>query len=153
MRIPTAVLLLFLISACSIPWTAPISAQVVLTPPSSSIEDALTRQTKEQQEKSDRAVKLAKPLFDCVRRKAHSQEIYTSAESTDVAARAAVGLCSKEEGAYRSAVYQLAMVATSFDASAQAKQTHEKLVDVALTIIVGERQPAFASQNRRAAWK
>jgi hypothetical protein len=146
----TAFLFLFTIFAGSDISIAPASAEVALTPPSSSVEDALRRQKINQEEKTNRIVALTKPLIDCVKRKAHSEDIYTSAEGADVAARAAVGLCSKEEGAYRSAVFKLAIVMTSFDASARVQQTHEQLVDLALAVIVGERQRGAATPKTSA---
>jgi hypothetical protein len=46
----------------------------------------------------------------------------------------------RTEGAYSSALYQLAIVMTSFDAASTAQRTHERLVEMALTIIVGARE-------------
>ena len=106
---------------------------------SDSISGAVRRQKMQQEERTDQIVKLTKPLFACVNKNARSSEIVSSSERADIAARAAVGLCSKEETAYRSALFQLAIVMTSFDATANAQRTHAQLVDIALTIIVKER--------------
>ena len=62
----------------------------------------------------------------------------------------AVGLCSKEEAAYHSALSQYAMVETDFDAASEAQQTHNRLVDLALTIIVRARQRPQAPPSQSA---
>jgi hypothetical protein len=121
------------------------AAPLSLVPPNpgpdrSAVGTALERQKAEQQQKVDHIAELFRPLAQCVRQRAHSSDLYSSAESADVVARAAVGFCSKEEANYRAALWDLALVHTDFDAAARARDAHEKLVDTALTIIVGERQ-------------
>lgn len=112
------------------------------TAASQTVNERLRRQNEEQQNQVDRIGKLIKPLAKCVKKQAHTYEIYSSPEKADAAARAAVGLCSKQEAAYRSALFQLAIIITEFDAAARAQQTHDQLVETALTIIVSERQRA-----------
>jgi hypothetical protein len=121
-----------------------------------SMDELLQQQKVKQEKQLVRVLELTKPLGDCVKKRAHSYELYSSLEKADVVARAAVGLCSKEEGAYRSALFQLAIVATDFDADAKAKQMHNLLVETALTIIVTERQrqraqPPAAVETETAA--
>jgi hypothetical protein len=113
-----------------------------LVPPNPGPErqTALERQKGEQTQKADRAVEMYKPFADCVKRRAHSSELYSSAESADIVARAAVGFCSKEEANFRAALWDLKLIMTDFDADRHAREGHEKLVNTALTIIVGERQ-------------
>jgi hypothetical protein len=113
-----------------------IAASAVAT--SQTVDELLKRQNEQQQQQIDRIVKLTKPLAECVKKHAH--ELSSSAEKADVVARAAVGLCSKEEGSYRSALFQLAIIMTSFDADTRAQRTHAQLVETALAIIVSERQ-------------
>jgi hypothetical protein len=110
------------------------------TAASQTVDELLRRQKEEQQKQVDRIVGLTKPLAECVKKQAHTYELYSSPEKADVAARAAVGLCSKQEAAYRSALLQLAIIETNFDAAANAQQMHDQLVETALTIIVSERQ-------------
>jgi hypothetical protein len=105
-----------------------------------AVEDALQQQRTQQQRQLEQIRKLTTPLIVCVKKQARAYEIYSSPEKADIAARAAVGLCSKQEAAYRSALFQLAIIITDFDAAARAKQTHDQLVEMALTIIVSERQ-------------
>jgi hypothetical protein len=105
---------------------------------SQTTEERLRQQTEHQQQQVDQIVKLTQPLAVCVKKHAH--ELVSSAEKADVAARAAVGLCSKEEGAYRSALFQLAIIMTEFDADTRAQRMHQQLIETALTIIVSERQ-------------
>ena len=107
---------------------------------SQTMDELLSRQNEEQQKEVDRIVGLTKPLGECVKKQAHTYELYSSPEKADILARTAVGLCSKQEAAYRSALFQLAIIMTDFDAAARAKQTHDQLVETALTIIVSERQ-------------
>jgi hypothetical protein len=123
----------------------PTAAPLSLGPPNPgperrTVSELLERQKAEQKQKTDHIVELFKPLADCVKRRAHSSDLYSSAESADVVARAAVGFCSKEEANYRAALWDLKLVMTDFDAEARARDSHDKLVDTALTIIVGERQ-------------
>ena len=115
-----------------------------------SVQDYLSQQTMQQKQRTDRIVELTKPVFECVQKNAHAYQVYSVPERADIAARAAVGLCSKEEGAYRSALFQLAIVMTDFDASSRAQQTHEKLIESALTIIVGERQRRLSPPSQPA---
>jgi hypothetical protein len=105
-----------------------------------SMDDLLQQQKMKREKQLHQIVALTKPLIECVKKHAHTYELYSSPEKADVVARAAVGLCSKEEGAYRSALFQLAIIMTDFDAEAKAQHTHEELVEAALTIIVSERQ-------------
>jgi hypothetical protein len=105
---------------------------------SQTVEELLQREHEQQQQQLDRIVKLTKPLAECVKKQAH--ELVSSAEKADVVARAAVGLCSKEEAAYRAALLQLAIIVTGFDADTRAQRMHQQLVEMALTIIVNERQ-------------
>ena len=107
---------------------------------SQTVDELLRHQNEEQQNQVDRIVRLTKPLAECVKKQAHAPGLYSSPEKADIAARAAVGLCSKEEAAYRAALFQLAMVMTDFDAASRAQQMHDQLVNTALTIIVGERR-------------
>jgi hypothetical protein len=111
------------------------------------IDDLLQQQRTRQQKQIDQIKRLEKPLVDCVIKQAHSYEIYSSSEKTDVAARAAVGLCSKEEGAYRSALFELGILIPDIDASTIAQQNHERLVETALTIIVAERRQQLAASS------
>jgi hypothetical protein len=105
---------------------------------SQTVQELLQREHDQQQQQLDRIEKLAKPLAECVKKQAH--ELVSSAEKADVVARAAVGLCSKEEAAYRAALLQLAIILTGFDADTRAQRMHQQLVEMALTIIVNERQ-------------
>ena len=123
-----------------LPWCATEQQTRPMCRQPKTVKDYLSRQTMQQKQRTDRIVELTKPLIECVKKNAHAYEVYSSPERADVVARAAVGLCSKEEGAYRSALFQLALVMTDFDATSNAQQTHEKLIESALTIIVGERQ-------------
>lgn len=107
---------------------------------SQTVDELLRRQTDEQQKQVDQIVRLTKPLAECVKNQAHTYKLYSSPEKADVAARAAVGLCSKQEAAYRSALFQLGIIMTDFDAAARAQRMHGELVETALTIIVSERQ-------------
>jgi hypothetical protein len=109
-----------------------------------SLDEILQREKAKQQNQLALIAKLAKPLGDCVRKRAHTYELYSSPEKADVAARAAVGLCAKEEGAYRSAVFRLATLVTDFDAAATSREMHDQLVEAALTVIVSERQHQHA---------
>jgi len=108
------------------------------TAASQTVDEILRRQNEEQQKQVARIVRLTKPLTECVKRHAH--ELYVSAEKAGVLARAAIGLCSKEEAAYRSALFQLAIIMTDFNAAAKVEETHSQLVEMALTIIVEDRQ-------------
>lgn len=108
------------------------------TAASQTVDELLRRQNEEQQKQVARIVQLTKPLTECVKRHAH--ELYVSAEKAAVLSRAAVGLCSREEAAYRSALFQLATIMTDFNAAAKAQETHGQLVELALTIIVEERR-------------
>jgi hypothetical protein len=123
----------------------PTAVPLSLVPPNPGPErptvgNLLERQKAEKTQKADRTVDMYKPLVECVKRRAHSSELFSSAESADVAARAAVGFCSKEEANYRAALRDLGLVMTNFNVEAHARDDHEELVDMALTIIVGERQ-------------
>ena len=113
-----------------------------------SVDDLLQKQRMQQQKQTDQIVKLTGPLIERVKKRAHTYELYSSPETADVAARAAVGFCSKEESAYRQALFQLAIIMTSFDANGRAQQTHDQLVERALTIIVGERQHQRTEQAK-----
>jgi hypothetical protein len=97
-------------------------------------------QTPQQEKQTDRVVALTKPLFDCVKRNAHSRELYSSPERADIVAIAVVGRCSEEEGAYKAALFQLQAIMTSFDANSSAERTHQRLIERAVTTIVDERQ-------------
>jgi hypothetical protein len=97
-------------------------------------------QTAQQEKQTDRVVALIKPLFNCVERNAHSSELYSSPEGADVVAIAAVGHCSKEEGQYSSALFELKKIMTDFDVNSTVQRTHRKLIEKAMTIIVDERQ-------------
>jgi hypothetical protein len=97
-------------------------------------------QTAEQVKQTDRVVALTKPLFDCVKKKAHSQELYSSPERPDIVAIAAVGSCSREEGAYKAALFQLQILMPDFDANSRAERTHQQLIERAITTIVLERK-------------
>jgi hypothetical protein len=113
---------------------------VATAPYVGQLDEFLKKRQAEQDQKVDRIVALTKPLFACVGQTAHAPTLISSPETADNVARAAVGLCSKEEAEYRKALYELAMVQANFDADGRAKQTHEHLVESALTIIVTERQ-------------
>ena len=110
-----------------------------------SIDELLQQQKTQQERRIHRIVELKAPLVACVKKHAH--ELYSNSEGADIAARAAVGLCSKEEAAYRSALFQLAVIMTSFDAAAIAQRAHDSLVEAAITIIVSERQRQRAAQE------
>jgi hypothetical protein len=97
-------------------------------------------QTAEQEKRADRAGALVKSLFECVTKSARSSELYSSPERADIVAIAAVGHCSKEEGQYNSALLDLKKVMSGFDVDSMAHQTHQKLIEKAVTIIVDERQ-------------
>jgi hypothetical protein len=112
------------------------------------VDDALQQQKAEREKQLDQIGKLMKPLADCVKKQAHSNELYSLPEKADVVARAAVGLCSKQEGALRSAFHQLALV-SGIDASKHAQETHDELVEMALTIIVKERQRQRAEPSAK----
>jgi hypothetical protein len=121
--------------------TAPLSLEPPTPRPERpTVSTLLERQNAEQKQKVDHIGELFRPLAQCVKQRAHSSDLYSSAESADVVARAAVGFCSKEEANYRAALWDLKLVMTDFDAAGQARDAHEKLVDMALTIVVGERQ-------------
>jgi hypothetical protein len=104
------------------------------------MDELLRRQNEKQQKQVDQIAGLTKPLAECVKKQAHAYELYSSPEKTDVLARAVVGFCSKQEAAYRSALFQLAIIMTDFDPAARAQRMHDQLVETALTIIVSERQ-------------
>jgi hypothetical protein len=116
-----------------------------------SMNELLKQQRAQQEKRLDQILKLMKPLVDCVKNRAHSYELVSSPENADVAARAAVGLCSKEEGAYRSALSQLALVETDFPAASKVREMHDDLVEAALTIIVRERQRQRTAEERQEA--
>jgi hypothetical protein len=134
------VLLVAILASCAESPRVPVSSEGKSSEASPTVDDLLRKQNREAEQRTDRIVELTKPLAECVKAHAHAYELYSSSETADVAARAAVGLCSKEEAAYRVALFQLAIILTSFDAESQAEQFHAKLLETALTIIVGERQ-------------
>jgi hypothetical protein len=123
------------------------------TAASQTMDELLRRQAEEQRKQVDQVAKLAKPLVECVQKQSHTYELYSSPEKADVAARAAVGLCSKQEAAYRSAIFRLAVIMTDFDAAGRAQQMHDQLVEAALTIVVSERQrkPAQSQAKDRTS--
>jgi hypothetical protein len=107
---------------------------------SQSIDELLRRQKEQQEKRTDQVVNVTKPFAECVKKQAHTYELYSSPEKADVAARAAVGRCSKQEAAYSSALHQLKAVMTGFDADGMEQRMHDQMVETALTIIVSERQ-------------
>ena len=137
MRVMTVVLLGATAAACAI--ASPPAIRAPLAAQANSVDSALQRQREEQRQQDNQIIGLYKPLASCVRRRA--LELSSSPESADIAGRAAVGRCSKEEyGAYRSAVLGWGAMSSFTEANAYAQATYEKLVEQALTIIVSERQ-------------
>jgi hypothetical protein len=129
-----------------LPWCATEHQTTPLCREPRTVGDYLLRQTQQQKQRTDLIVKLTPPLFNCVKK--NIPKLLSSPETADVVARAAVGLCAKEEQTYRAALFQLSLVITSFDAEAKAKNTHEQLVDFALTMVVGARQLPQAPSSR-----
>ena len=147
-RVLFSVLAATIVAACAASPRATVGSEAKPTEASQTVADLLRQQTRQQEQQTDRIVELTKPLAECVRNHAHAYELYSSTETADVAARAAVGLCSREEGAYRAALFQLAIIMTSFDANSRAEETYARLVETALTIIVGERQSLRAPPSQ-----
>lgn len=109
-------------------------------PVTSTLDQGLRKQTAENNEKIHQVMSIYyRPLVECVKLHASSSELYSSPESADVVARAAVGLCLREESAYDSALSQLALD-IPIDANDQVRSAHQELLDLAVTIIVAARQ-------------
>jgi hypothetical protein len=136
---------------CAVLVSALVAGCTIAKPPEqSSAEESLNRYAdslvanvrdleKDLKQQGEQLVKLHRPLALCTKRNA-LKLAHTSSETADVAARAAVGLCGKEELAYRSAVGKWRALETSNDVKSHMDSTHDKLVEMAVTIIVRERQ-------------
>jgi hypothetical protein len=117
----------------------------------SATEEGLEQQRAEQKRLTDRTITIGKFFNACVAGRARDYELYSSPEPVDVVARSAVELCSREESAYKSALYKLATILPELDVEGLADRQHTRTLDLAVTIIVTERQRANAPQERPAA--
>jgi hypothetical protein len=117
----------------------------------SATEEGLEQQRAEQKRQTDQTITIGKFFNTCVASRAHDYDLYSSPEPAEIVAHAAVELCSKEESAYRSALYKLASFFPELDVERLADRQHRHTLDLAATIIVAERQRAKAPQERPAA--
>jgi hypothetical protein len=103
-----------------------------------SVSDALQRQKAEQKKQDDRIIALYRSLAACVGKQALA--LSSSSETSDIASRAAMGLCAKEFGAYRAAISGWSAMSSPAEADLRTQSDYQRLTDQALAIIVRERQ-------------
>jgi hypothetical protein len=116
----------------------------------SATEGVLEQQRAEQKTQTDRTITIGKFFNACVVSRARDHNLYSSPEPAEIVAHAAVEFCSKEESAYRSALYKLATFFPELDVEGLADRQHRRTLDLAVTIIAAERQRAKAPQERPA---
>jgi hypothetical protein len=117
----------------------------------SATEGVLEQQRAEQKMQTDRTITIGKFFNTCVASRAHDYDLYSSPEPAEIVAHAVVELCSNEESAYRSALYKLASFFPELDVERLADRQHRRTLDLAVTIIVAERQRAKVPQERPAS--
>lgn len=78
------------------------------------------------------------PLVECARARALELAV-SSGEAAEAVARAAVGLCSREYGAYSAAVFDWDALPSVAQREGHARRNREKVIDMALTLIVSAR--------------
>ena len=104
----------------------------------SRLEEAHQRSLQVMTQESDDLIRLIEPFISCA--KIRATELARSSERADVAAEAAVALCSREYGAYETGVLWWSAMGSSAEALVYARHQRSKIVSVALTLIVRERQ-------------
>ena len=82
------------------------------------------------------------PVSSCVRKQA--RELSLSSERAEAVARAALGACASEEGNYRQAMMQLG---AKIGWQPNLQDVHQRLYEMALTVIIRARLPAQSSGN------
>jgi hypothetical protein len=110
-----------------------------------SSQERIEKQMVEQRKEIERAMQRTKPpVFSCVKKQAH--ELSSSAERAETVARATLGSCAKEEESFRQTVLHLG-AKFGFPARDVVQDAHQRLYELALTIIVRDRLPSSGNST------